>query len=94
MGPLVARIVADVQGRLAFKGQAMIRDTVVNYKPQAGDLDYPAVLLMQVVFLCGCAYDTNCCVCAVVYHVWWMCVLGHLLVQLKKTKKVCVHACA
>lgn len=41
MRPLIARMRADVQGRLAFKGQALIRDAVLHYKPSAADLDYP-----------------------------------------------------
>lgn len=52
MRPLVKRMTADVQGRLAFKGQALIRDTVLHFKPSAADLDYPALLLKVRVAVC------------------------------------------
>lgn len=51
MQPMVRRMTADVQGRLAFKGQALIRDAVLHYKPSAADLNYPA-LLQQVLLMC------------------------------------------
>ncbi|GLC45161.1 hypothetical protein PLESTB_000428800 [Pleodorina starrii] len=45
--PLLARCLADVQGRLIFRVQAYIRDEISSYLLQPEDTDYPARLERQ-----------------------------------------------
>ena len=42
--PIIERCLADVQERLIYRCQEVIRDKVTNFHPTSEDLDYPAKL--------------------------------------------------